>query len=137
MTRPPAPRPPAAGGRSGGRWWPLSPRPRRVRLWRPAPHHLRPGLLGRVCVHGPDLHPVAAAAHPGVGLWLAGDLLAAADRVGEGRRLRSTPPAGAGSPRPARPARLVAGERGHDERAGQARGTTLAQIPSIVASLEA
>ena len=29
------------------------------------------------------------------------------------------------------------GERGHHERAGQARGTTWAQIPSIVASLEA
>jgi transposase len=32
---------------------------------------------------------------------------------------------------------LVAGERGHHERAGQARGATWAQIPSIVASLGA
>jgi transposase len=32
---------------------------------------------------------------------------------------------------------LGTGERGHHERAGQARGTTWAQIPSIVPSLEA
>jgi transposase len=35
------------------------------------------------------------------------------------------------------PAGLVAGQRGHDERARQARGTMWAQIPSIAASLEA
>jgi hypothetical protein len=102
-------------------------RPAASALWRPAPHHLRPGVSGRDRVHGPHLDPVAAAARPRTRRWLARDLLAAPHRVGQRRGLRPAPPAGPGSPRPARPARLVAGERGHHERAGQARGTTWAQ----------
>ena len=34
------------------------------------------GLLGRHRVHGPHLHPLAAATRPRTGLRLAGDLLA-------------------------------------------------------------
>jgi hypothetical protein len=69
---------------------PLLPAPTAPALWRPAPHHLRPGLLGRDRVHGPHLDSVAAAARPRTGLWLARDLLAAADRVGQRRRPSST-----------------------------------------------
>jgi hypothetical protein len=41
------------------------------------------GLLRRNRLHGPDLHPVAAAAYPRAGLRLTGDLLAATDLVGQ------------------------------------------------------
>ena len=53
----------------------------------PAPQYLRPGLLGRDRVHGSHLHSLAANTCPRAGLWLAGDMLAAPDRVGQRRRL--------------------------------------------------
>jgi hypothetical protein len=54
---------------------------------RPAPDHLRPGLLGRDRLHGPHLHPLAAAARPGAWLRLTRDLLAPPHRMGQRRRL--------------------------------------------------
>jgi hypothetical protein len=98
-------------------------------LRRPAPHHLGSGLLGCDRVHGADLDPVAAAAGPGAWLWLAGDLLASADRVDPDWGVRRPPPHG---PRPAGdggPVGLVPGERGLDERAGQAWGDHVGANP--------
>lgn len=73
-------------------------------------------------LHGPHLDLLAAAARPGAGLRLAGDVLAPPDRVGRCRGVRPTPPRGARPAGRARPAGLVAGQRGHHERARQARG---------------
>ena len=60
--------------------------------------------------------------------------LAPAGRVGQGRRVRRPPRRSAGPVGVGGPAGLVAGERGHDQRAGQAGGIWLAQIQSTAAS---
>src|SRR4029450_247285 len=67
----------------------------------PAPRCSRSQLLCRDRVHGPHFDPVAAAARPGAWLWVAGDLLAPAHRVGQGGRVRSAAPR---NPGPAWPA---------------------------------
>src|SRR5215218_10736783 len=85
---------------------------------------------------------MAAAARPGAWLRFAGDLLASADRVGQGRGVRRLHlkvldqlGAEAGAEGGGRGwAGLVTRERGLGQRARQARGTTWAQIRSIVAS---
>ena len=81
--------------------------------------------------------PWRAAARPGARLRLAGDVLASVDRVGQGRGVRCPPPQGLGPAWCGGSAGLVTGERGFGQCARQARGTTWAQIRSIVASLEA
>jgi hypothetical protein len=90
----------------------------------PAPHYPRSQLLRRDRVYGSYLHLLAAAARPGAWLWFAGDLLASPHRVGQGRGVRRAPPQGLGPVRCRGSAGLVAGERGHHERARQARGIT-------------
>ena len=77
---------------------------------------------------------MAAAARPEPQLRFAGDLLASADRVGQGRGVRRPPPQGLGPAGGRGWAGLVTRERGLGQRARQARGTTWAQIQSIVAS---
>jgi Transposase DDE domain len=77
----------------------------------------------------PAPHPMAAAPGPGAGLRLTGDLLAPPGRVGEGRRVRPAPLRGPGSAGGAGPAGLVAGQRGHHERARQAWGDHVGANP--------
>jgi transposase len=62
---------------------PLLPTPTAA-LQRPASCDSRPQLLRRDCVHGADLDPVAAVARSGAWLRFTDDLLASADRVGQG-----------------------------------------------------
>src|SRR5919198_489901 len=76
---------------------PLLPAPPRPPYGGGPPGHPRPGLLRRDRLYGPHLHPLAAAARPRAWLRLTGDLLAAPDRVGQRRRVRSAPLGGAGS----------------------------------------
>jgi hypothetical protein len=70
----------------------------------------------------PHLDSLAATARPRAWLRVTGDVLAPPGRVGRRRRVRPAPPRGARPARRARPAGLVAGERGHHERARRAWG---------------
>jgi hypothetical protein len=98
-------------------------------LWRPAPHHRRPQLPRRDRLHGPHLHPMAPAACQGARLRVGIHRLAPAGPVGQGRRVRPAPPRSPRSAEPDRPAGLVAGQRGHHERARQARGDQVGANP--------
>jgi hypothetical protein len=95
----------------------------------PRPYDSRPGLLRRDRVHGPHLDSLAATARPRAWLRVTGDVLAPPGRVGRRRRVRPAPPRGARPARRARPAGLVAGERGHHERARQAWGDHVGANP--------
>jgi hypothetical protein len=98
-------------------------------IWRSASHDPGPQLFCGDRVHGPHIHAVAAAARAGARLWFPGHVLAPADRMGQGRRVRSAPRRGARPTRCRRRAGVVAGERRHHERARQTWGDHVAANP--------
>ena len=110
-----------------GRWSSPCYQPTAPAVRRAAPRHPGPQLLRRDHLHGSHLDTMAAAARPRAWLRLASDVLAPADRVGQRRRVRPTPPRGLG-PAGERDD-LDAGECGHHERAGQARGDHVGANP--------
>jgi hypothetical protein len=94
------------------------------------PTHRRSGGAGRHRLPAAHRHPLAAATHPPAGLRQPGHLLAPTTGLAARWRVAAAPPPPAGGAEPPRPAGLVAGQPGLDQRTGKTGGCPTGPNPT-------